>query len=373
MKFSNILGQESNKALLRQLVRNERTPHALLFLGPEGSGKLTAALALAQYMLCTNRGEDACGECSHCKKAAKWIHPDIHFTYPTIGTKVTSERFLPEWRQALAENPFQNVNQWLQRIGAENKQGNINKEECVRIVKKLSLKTFEGKYKVLILWLPEYLGREGNRLLKLIEEPPENTQFILVAENQELILNTILSRCQLIKFNALDDESVVRGLQMKYNLDEGRAFEIAHLSDGNFNEAQELIAKAENDLAIRFLEWLRKCYVGNGVELVTWSEKLASLGREQQKHLLRYALHFLEELLLLKATGRTELRLRPSELDTANKMQKVIELDQLEQIVALLNEAFYHIERNANPKVQFLHLGVQMHKILRRKLMVPSA
>ncbi|MCB0641968.1 MAG: hypothetical protein KDC44_10030 [Phaeodactylibacter sp.] len=372
MKFSNILGQASNTALLRQLVQQGRTPHALLLLGPEGSGKLTAALALAQYMLCTNRGEDACGECSHCKKAAKWIHPDIHYTFPTVGTNITSERFLPEWRTALSENPYMDVNQWLQRIGAENKQGNINKEECVRIVRKLSLKAFEGQVKVLILWLPEYLGREGNRLLKLIEEPPAQTHFILVAENQELILNTILSRCQLVKFNALEDAAVVRGLQEQHGLSEDRALEIAHLADGNFNEALELMAKAENDLANLFLDWLRKCYLGNGLELLEWSDRLADLGREQQKHLLRYALHFLEEFLLLKATGRTALRLRASELETARRMQQVIELDQLEQLVERLTDAIYHIERNANPKVLFLHLGIQIHKILRRKSLVPA-
>lgn len=213
MLFSEVIGQESVKAQLKQMASGGRLPHALLFLGPQGSGKLSLAMALAQYLLCENPGaDDACGQCNQCNKAGKLIHPDLHFSYPTIGTKAISDHFLVNWRQAMADNPYLDVNQWLQGIGAENKQGNITKEECVNIIKKLSLKTFENNYKVLIMWLPEFLGKEGNRLLKVIEEPPESTIFILVAEDQELILNTILSRCQIVNIKALSDEEVTEGL-----------------------------------------------------------------------------------------------------------------------------------------------------------------
>ena len=214
MQFAEVVGQRSVVDSLLRMVSSERIPHALLFLGPEGCGKLTLALALARYLLCERPSAgDCCNECSACLKTGKWIHPDLHFSIPTVGPKATSEAFLTHWRQALAENPYQNVNQWLQRIGAENKQGNITKEECVNIVRKLSLKTVEGRYKILIMWLPEYLGKEGNRLLKLIEEPPADTFFFLVAERQELILNTILSRCQLVHVQPLPDELVAEAVQ----------------------------------------------------------------------------------------------------------------------------------------------------------------
>ncbi|HHS96139.1 MAG TPA: hypothetical protein ENJ45_06070, partial [Phaeodactylibacter sp.] len=217
MLFDQVIGHRTLKAQLCRMAQNAQIPHAQIFFGPEGCGKLALALAFAQYVLCKNKSEaDACGQCSACIKAEKLIHPDIHFSFPTVGTKMTSNHYLPQWRDALSQNPYLHANQWLQFIGAENKQGNINVDECNNIIKKLSLKTFEADYKIMIIWLPEYLGKEGNRLLKLIEEPPEKTLFILVAENQERILPTILSRCQLLKVYALSDDEIKSALQQKY-------------------------------------------------------------------------------------------------------------------------------------------------------------
>lgn len=368
MYFKDILGQQATKDLLREMVQNDRMPHAQMFLGPEGSGKLALALAFAQYVMCENRGElDACGECLNCKKALKNIHPDIHFSYPTIGTKITSNHFLNQWRQVI-QNPYMDVNHWLQYIGAENKQGNITKEECVSIIKKLSLKTFEGAYKILILWLPEYLRKEGNRLLKLIEEPPGNTLFILVAEDQELILNTILSRCQIVKVKSLSDEEVIEGLMEKEQVTRSQAEPIAHLANGNFNEALKLKESNENSNATLFLDWMRKCYQGNGVNMLTWVEKFAGIGRENQKHFLKYALHFMREYMLLKMTGSNQIRLREEELKTARNLTKVIEFHQIEQIAALFDDCSYHIERNANPKILFLDASIRLNKILKTKI-----
>jgi DNA polymerase-3 subunit delta' len=369
MKPEDVIGQSAIQSFLLRLAASNRVPHALLFLGPEGSGKLKMALAFAQLLLCEQPDEKGpCDTCSSCRKTSKWIHPDLHFSFPAIGTNVTSDRFLKEWRQAMAENPYQNVNQWLMRIGAENKQGNINKEECLHIIKKLSLKTFEGRRKVLILWLPEYLGKEGNRLLKLIEEPPEDTHFILVAEQQELILNTILSRCQIVRFNPLQDEAIVEGLMTDLQLARETAEMYAHLSDGNYNQALQLAGEGGNDHANRFLDWMRKCYTGNGVELVKWVDQFAGLGRENQKHFLQYGLHFFREYMILKATGRADVRLRENERATASRLTGVIELDQLEPIVQLFNDCTFYVERNANPKVLFLDASIQMNRILRKKV-----
>jgi len=224
MQLATVIGQEKVKQSLTQLVDAARIPHAMLFLGPAGSGKLAMAIALAQYILCEQKaGGESCGVCRQCLKASKLVHPDLHFSYPFIGSKLTSLEYITQWRSAILDNPYLEVNQWLQLIGAENKQGNINKDECLRIIKQLSLKSFESDYKILILWLPEYLQKEGNRLLKLIEEPPEKTIFILVAEAQERILNTILSRCQIVKFNALSDELIINGLVGKKTISEEQA------------------------------------------------------------------------------------------------------------------------------------------------------
>jgi len=371
MQFKEIIGQNSVKTQLIQSADSGRIPHAQLFLGPAGSGKLALAIAFSQYVLCENKTDgDSCGECNSCTKASKFIHPDIHFSFPFIGAKNTSNNFLEEWRKAIGDNPYQDINQWLQFIGAENKQGNINKDECLNIIRKLSLKSFESNYKILIMWLPEYLGKEGNRLLKLIEEPPENTLFLLVAENQESILNTILSRCQIVKINQMSDEEVVKGLISKFEIDSEKAQSIAHLANGNFNEALKIVEHQENDNSKLFLEWMRKCYKGNGVELVAWVEKFSAIGRENQKQFLRYALHFMREYLVVKMTGNENVRLQKDELKTALNLTKVIEFEQIQRITKLLDDCFYYIERNANPKVLLLDTSIKMNEILKTKVLV---
>jgi DNA polymerase-3 subunit delta' len=367
MNFKNVIAQDAAKNLLRKLADNDRIPHALLLLGQEGVGGLPLAMAFAQYILCSNKTDgEPCGTCSHCLKADKMIHPDIHYSYPTIGSKTIATHVLKEWRAAFAENHYLNVNQWLEKLNAENKQGNIPVAECVEILKKLSLKTFEANYKILIMWLPEYLGKEGNRLLKMIEEPPDQTLFILVAENQDLILNTVLSRCQLIKLAPLNDSAITEALTLK-GLTASDAEAIAHLADGNFNAAQNLAAETENIHATLFLDWMRTCFRGNGLDMVKWVENFAPIGRERQKIFLRYGLHFIRELMVLILTGHENLRLQGTELDTAKRMKTVIQFHHIEPIMALFNKCIASVERNANPKILFLDASIQMHKIMLKK------
>lgn len=366
MQFKDVIGQIAIKQTLAQMVQQNRMPHAQLFLGSSGYGSLALAIAFAQYILCTNKQtDDACGTCRSCMKAQKFIHPDIHFSFPTIGSKVTSDSFLPQWRTALSETAYLDYNEWLQNIGAENKQGNINKDECVNIIKKMSLKTFEGSHKILIMWLPEYLGKEGNRLLKLIEEPPENTIFILVAENQELILNTILSRCQLVNIHALSDEDIKQGLVQTAGISESEADAIVYMSDGNFREALKLTKHKETENSSLFLDWMRKCYLGKPLDMVTWVEEFATIGREKQKFFIRYALHFMREYMILKMTNNNRVRLQHVELSSAQNLTKIIAFDQIEAITNILSDAAYYVERNANPKVLFLDTSIQMHRILK--------
>ena len=414
--MQNMIGQQRTKDFLASLAASERVPHALLFLSPTGGGGLALATAFAQLLQCEqNRNNTSqaappglfesdlspipspqstnhqsptppitnhqstnppihqsptpnfqpCGTCSACRKAAQYTHPDIHFSFPTVGTNAVSTDFLKDWRAFLSETPYADVNTWLQRLGADNKQGNINKEECNAILKKLSLKAFEGRYKILLMWLPEYLGKEGNRLLKLIEEPPEETIFLLVAENQDLILNTILSRCQLVKLDPLSDEEVAEGLVQQRGLDAERARQIAFLSGGDYGAALSAADAPIADDAKLLLDWLRKCWRGHAVEMVRWTEEFAKLGRENQKQFLHYGLHFLREMLSLVSTGSPTMRLRPEELATAQNMAKVLDFEKIAQIVGLLNDNIYYIERNANPKILFLDTSIKMHKIMK--------
>lgn len=392
--MQHIVGQQRTKALLAQLAASERVPHALLFLAPRGAGGLAMATTFAQLLQCernqaqTDSGGlfeaeevpttpqtadfQPCGQCSACRKAAQFTHPDIHFSFPTIGTNAVSTDFLKDWRAFLNETPYADVNAWLQRLGADNKQGNINKEECNAILKKLSLKAFEGRYKILLMWLPEYLGKEGNRLLKLIEEPPEQTIFLLVAENQELILNTILSRCQLVKLDPLSDEEVADALVEQHGIPSLQARQIAFLSAGDFGAALAAAEAPVADDAQFLLDWLRKCWRGHAVEMVRWTEDFAKLGRENQKQFLQYGLHFLREMLAMISAapdssneGRGGARLRPEELATAQNMAKVLDFDKIVQIVGLLNDNYYYIERNANPKILFLDTSIKMHRIMK--------
>jgi len=378
LNLKDVIGQSRSKALLRQLAQSGRVPHAMLLLGPTGGGSLALALAFAQMLQCERQGgdvdalfaqeplDDACGICNACHKAAHFAHPDIHYSFPTVGTNAVSTDFSKAWRTALTENPYMDVNTWLQKLGADNKQGNINTAECNAILKKLSLKAFEGRYKILLMWLPEYLGKEGNRLLKLIEEPPEQTIFLLVAENPDLILNTILSRCQLVKIDSLSDEEIAQNLQTLKGVEGARAKQIAFLAGGDFNLAVNLAETPDNDDAKMLLDWLRKCWRGNGVELVQWTDQFAQLGRENQKQFLQYGLHFFRELLSLVVTGNQTLRLRQDEMTTALNMSKVLNFEKISQLTAMLNDNIYYVERNANPKILFLDTSIEMHKILKR-------
>lgn len=348
----------------------DRIPHALMLLGMPGSGDLPMALAFAQYALCENRQEgDSCGVCRSCVKVEKLVHPDLHFAFPVVGAHITSDHHLDAWRKAMLENPYLDVNEWLQQIEAENKQGNINKDECNLIIRKLSLKIFEGRYKILCVWLPEFLGKEGNRLLKLIEEPPEQTLMIFVAHDQESILYTLLSRCQLVKVQRLSDEEVEAGLTSRMQIPAEKARSISQMVNGDLNEARKIALQPDNNLAGLFFDWLRKCYVGNGVELVQWIEKFAALGRENQKQFIQYGLHFLKEYKTLKLTGGQmgiPVRLLPKEMETARNLTQVIGFDQLGHIVRLFDECAYYIERNANQKLLFLDASIQMNRILRK-------
>ncbi len=367
MFFQQLVHQPPGLIQLRQMAAGGRMPHANLLLAPAGSGGLAAALALSTYLLCENSGmADACGQCRSCRKTATYTHPDWHFAFPTVGAKMVSDNFLPQWRKALAANPYLELDDWLQQIEAENKQGNITKDECAAIMRKLNLKTFESPYKIMLIWLPELLGNEGNRLLKMIEEPPEGTLFLLVAEKADLLLNTIVSRCQITKLLPPSSQEIQQAL-LAAGVEERSALAAARLADGNYSQALRLSEERDHSEESRFLEWMRACHQGSTAKLVSWTNDFATLGRENQKKFLRYCLHFWREFLLLSVQqGDSErIRLLPEELQTAQKMRQLIGWQQLEPISLVLNECIEGIERNAHPKILLLDAGLRLHQIMR--------
>ena len=367
MQFSDVLGQHEIKTYLREIVSQDRVPHALLFLGKPGNGPLPMALAFAQYLMCEKRGQDdACGDCTHCKKNRKYIHPDIHYTYPTIGSKMTSADFTSSWRSFLEANPYGDAFDWFNMLGGDNKQGNITKDECNRILKVLSLKTFEGEYKIHILWMPEYLGAQGNRLLKIIEEPPDSTVFILVAERQEEILNTILSRCQIVSFKPLKDEVIAKQLTDQFEFNHTKSMQIAFLTDGDLNEALKLAGEKDQVLSTLWIDWMRKVYKGYGPDLVAWSDQLNRMDRESQKNLFRYGLHFLHEMLIYELNNHYTPRLLDKEKMAMQKLGALMSISKIEAMIELINLSIFHIERNANSKIIMLDCGIKIHRILRK-------
>lgn len=394
MQFSQVIGQSETQHRLVEMIQHNRLSHALLFLGKEGSGALPLALAFSQYLLCekANRKEqpgpslfgdapepaafltDSCGLCPSCQKARQLIHPDIHFSYPVVtrksGTPPVSTDYITEWREFIVQQAYGNLYDWLQFIGAENKQGNITAAECNDIIRKLNLKSYEGDYKVLILWMPEYLDKEGNKLLKLIEEPPPNTLFILVAENESQILPTIVSRCQLVKVPMPSVAAVAEALCIQSDIGAEQASQAAAIAEGNFREALHLLKHAEEDWQSMLRDWLNAILKTGPVAQVKWVEEMAKLGREKQKQFLRYFTHLLELAIRVRVMGEAAAAGTQAEVDFAQRLNKIAAISQQQYIIEELDKAGYYIERNANAKMLFQALTIKLYHIIADKSLI---
>ena len=396
MVFKDIIGQASVKAHLIDMVQQNRLSHALLFLGKEGSGALPLAINFAQFVVSQPAAsepvadlfggftaiesgpaykspQDLAEDPSYLR-AAKLLHPDLHFTYPVIskkpGEKPVSADYISDWRDFYTQFPYANVYDWLQFIGAENKQGNITAEECNEIIHKLSLKSFESAYKVLVLWMPEYLGKEGNKLLKLIEEPPPNTLFILVAESEEQILPTLLSRCQLIRVPLLSNEEVEEALFERAKASKETASQIAGIAEGNYREALQLLQHSEEDWHSYLREWLNATLKGGPIAQVKFTEEAAKLGREKQKQFLRYFNHLLQMSIRIKVLGADQVKMGDLEKDFAIRLNKIASVSQQQAIIEELDKASYYIERNANGKMLFQALTLKLYHIIQNKTLI---
>ena len=377
MLFSNIIGQTERKEQLVHSIQNGRVSHAQLFLGHDGSGALPLAMAYAQLLLCKNKTEkDSCGQCSSCTKSNKLIHPDIHFVYPIALSKETrmSTDVAGEWREAFLENPYLNLHDWFSHLSAENKQPVIGVEESGEILRKLSLTTYEGEFKIMIVWLPEKMNvAAANKLLKILEEPPDKTVFLLVSENEEALIRTIVSRTQLIKVNRIADEEIKLALIEK-GVSSNDASRIAYLADGNFNSALKLISEKQEDnfYLHQFREWMRMCFKVDIVGMVGWVEEIANakVGREKQKEFLSYGMNIIRECLAGMYGDKKLLRVDGEELDFVQKLSTKLDGNICKQLSDELNEAILHIERNGSGKIIFMDLSLKCMKIVRQTQVV---
>jgi DNA polymerase-3 subunit delta' len=369
MLFSEVIGQDETKAHLADMVNKGKIPHAQLFLSQPGAGGLALALAFSQYIVCENRqGSESCGACSACIKAGKMIHPDIHYTYPVIARKPSpspslSTDYIQEWRTATTANPYINELEWLQSIGAENKQGNISADEARQILNSLKLTTFEAAYKIQLIWMAEALAKEGNILLKLLEEPPSNTVLILVAENQEEILPTIISRCQIVKINKISDSAIAEALLQK-RMSQQDSTHMAYLADGNYNAALKLVDSETHDNILLLTQWLDYSINLKAGNLLRWTEETAKIGRENIKSFLEYSTHIYREAMLLLYMKNYTPRLAKEEISLAARINKLLSYEKLSLLLELVSRKHYEIERNVNAKMALLDMSIILRTIL---------
>lgn len=382
MLFSDIIDQEIVKKQLIYSVKSGRIPHAQLFVAPKGTGALPLAIAYAQYILCNNQdGENQNGDQACNIKVNNLSHADLHFAFPVASTdKVkkhpVSDLFLDEWRKFVKENPYGDLLNWYAQLGIENKQGQIGVDEAEAIVKKLTLKSYEGGYKVMIIWMAEKLNNTAsNKLLKLIEEPPNKTILLLITENQEQIINTILSRCQIITLKPLSENHIKNALMAKQQITENEAVKIAHQADGNWNKAIHILNNSNKDEQFEqwFILWIRTAFKAKGnasviQDLITWSETIASNNREIQKSFLNYCLQFFRQALLKNYTADSLIYIKPytPSFDLA-KFAPFIHSGNILDITNEMNDAIYHIERNGNAKIILLDLSIKLTRLLHQK------
>ncbi|MGF7218488.1 DNA polymerase-3 subunit delta' [Spirosoma lacussanchae] len=374
MQFSDIIGHDDTKQLLLRAVQTNHLAHALLFDGPVGGANLALALALAQYVNCEDKQpQDACGRCASCVKIQKLVHPDLHMVFPVanLGKGKTSETYLADWRKFLLDRPYRTLPDWLATMGGDNKQGNISAEEARTILQKLSLKSYEGAYKIMLIWLPELMNvASANALLKVLEEPPAQTLFLLVTNQPDKLLITILSRTQRVAVRAFTDEEVATYLRQQLNLDETTARRVAYLADGNLAEGLRLSQQEAGGVAVSeqhawFAEWMRDCYKQDLMKLVKQADQFDGFSREKQKGLFDYSIRLYRDLFLWQQGAGALLRLPDDEMAFVKNFAKVLTIDHIERIVADLNEAAYHLERNARAKMIMLDLSLTFSRVIR--------
>ena len=381
MQFQSILGQNFIKKHLTTSVDRGRVAHAQLFVGASGSGVLPCALAYAQYLICNNtEGENTGGSAACNLKFDHLAHPDLHFAYPvapndTVKSHPVSDNFAKEWRAFIQENPYGSLYDWHRHIGIEKKQGKIGVDEAQDIVKKLSLKSYEGGFKVMIIWMADKMNNAAsNKLLKLIEEPPQKTIFLLIAENEDQIIDTIKSRCQVLRFPPLAAEALENALITEHNCDPAEAKKLAIKAHGDYNLALHLLdhSSDEEEFETWFVSWVRTAFKARGnkkaiIDLIAWSENIASKGRETQKSFLGYCEDFFRQAMLLNYKADQLVYLQPVTQFELAKFAPFIHGNNIAAIIEELQTAAYHIERNGNAKIVLTDLSIKLTRLLHTK------
>lgn len=387
MQFSEILGHEHIKNHLIKSAMEGRIPHAQLFIGPEGTGTLAMAIAYAQYIVCQNVGSENSGQNEACNLKFNHLqHPDLHFVYPTVSTedvktKPKSIDFLADWRQFITENPYGGLFDWYKTLGVQNKQGEIRVDDAQEILKSLALKSLEGSYKIMIIWMADKMNiAASNKLLKLLEEPTDKTVFILISENEEDIIQTIRSRCQVLHFNALPEKVITQALVSREKIDEKKAYKIAHQSQGNFSKAMHILHEDNDELPFEkwFVDWVRSAFTAANknpdkgkaaiLELISWSEQIASLGRETQKKFLNYCVEMFRQALLLNYQAEKLVYIEPTvEKFKLENFAPFVNGNNINEIFNELSDAIYHIERNGNAKIILTDLSIKLTRLIHRK------
>ena len=382
MQFSEILGQEHIKSHLTKSADSGRIPHAQLFVGPEGSGTLPMAIAYAQYLICSNQNAENSGSNEACNiKFQKTSHPDLHFIYPTVSTedvktKPKSIDFIVEWRQFLEQNKYGSLFDWYQILGVKNKQGEIRVDDSQEILKLLALKSYEGGYKIMIIWMADKLNiAASNKLLKLLEEPTDKTVFILISENEEDIIQTIRSRCQVLHFNGLPEKVIADSLILNENIDSKIAHKIAHQAQGNYNKALQLLQPDSESTFFEkwFVDWVRAAFRAKGnaaaiQDLIQWSEQIAGLGRETQKKFLHFCIDMFRQALLLNYQTPELVYVEPQvEKFKLENFAPFVNGNNINDIFKELSDAMYHIERNGNAKIILTDLSIKLTRLIHKK------
>lgn len=379
MKFKEVIGQEEVQQRLIQMVSEGRVPHAMMFCGPSGCGKMTLALAFASYLLCKNSEgtDDSCGTCQQCAMLRSWSHPDLLFTYPVIKPtgssadhKTISDDYAREWRELLSEGPYFSMDQWLEKMNAGNQQALIYVAESEVLIRKLSMKSSQGGYKVNIIWLPERMREDcANKMLKIIEEPPQQTVFIMVCEEPDRLLETIRSRVQRIDIKRIDTPSIEKALVERRAIDETMAHQIARAVNGNWLKAlEELDVSSENyQFLDLFILLMRQAYMRDVKELKAWSESVAALGRERQKRMLTYFQHLVRENFMYNFRNPELIYMNTAEADFAENFARFINEANVIEINDIFATALRDIGQNGNPKMVFYDVALKMIVAILRK------
>lgn len=375
MFFRDIVGQSELKERLVQGVKQGRIPHAQLWYGKEGVGKIPLAIAYAQYLCCENKtADDSCGVCPSCLMFQKLVHPDLHFAFPVVKKKgaksVVCNDYIREWREICLDTPYFGLSHWLRKIKAENQQAIIYTNEGDEIIRKLNVKSSQGSYKVLIIWLPEKMNVEcSNKLLKLVEEPAEQTVIIMVSEDINNVLPTILSRTQCLHVSGATEEDIARSLLAQINMDSALANNIAHRAQGSFLKALETVYVDEENKVFfeQFVSLMRLAYMRKVKEMKAWSDKMADMGREKQKRFLVYSQQMIRESFILNFHRKEMSYLNTDEENFTKNFAPFINEQNIMEMMNELSEAQLHIEHNGNAKMVFFDFALKMIVLLVRK------